>query len=133
MRSLLLALWIYVFPLVAPWAILYGVNATAPGVPFARTNLPREAWRADRCTWACHNRGCRHRPKLPAALTGDRGLFGATIRGLYAVGGGLSGDRFVGYGAANILLLCVGWPGLMYGLWVVAWRQHLALRAGRRA
>lgn len=134
MRRVLLALWIYALPLVAPWAILVAVNASARDVPLARASLPREPWRAERCTWACHNRGCRHRPVLPAALTGDRGLFGATIRGLHAVGGGLSRDRGVGYGAANLLLLCLGWPALMYGLWVAAWRQHFelrALRAGR--
>ncbi len=131
MRRLLLALWIYVFPLVAPWGILLAVNAGGPGVPLARASVPREPYRADRCTWACHNRGCRHRPVLPAALSGDRGLFGLTIHGLYAVGSGLSRDRFVGYGAANLLLLCLAWPGLMYALWVVAWRQHLALRAMR--
>ncbi len=129
---LLRALWIYLFPLVAPWALLVAVNATAPDVPPMRTQVPREAYRADRCTWACHNRGCRHRHALPAALAGDRGLYGATIRGLFVMGRGLSTDRRTGYGAANLLALCVLWPGVMYLLWVVAWRQGLALRAARR-
>ena len=67
-----------------PWAVLYGVNAMPPSVPLVRTTLPREPFRRDRCTWDCHNHGGRHRPKLPAVITGDRYLFGATIRGMYA-------------------------------------------------
>ena len=128
MRRLLLGLWIYVFPLVAPWAILLAVNASAPGVPLARAAVPREPFRADRCTWVCHNRGCRHRPVLPAVITGDRYLFGATIRGLYALGTLFSRDRFKGYGAANILVFCVAWPALMYALWAIAWRQREEIR-----
>lgn len=134
MRRALRLFWIYVLPLVAPWAVMLAVNAAPPAVPLARASVPRERWRPDRCNWDCHNRGCRHRPVLPAVITGDRYLFGATIRGLYALGSVLSRDRFRGYGAANILVFCVAWPALMYALWVTAWRQReelRRLRAGR--
>jgi hypothetical protein len=124
-------LWIYVAPLCAPWLILYGVNATSPSVELVRGALPREGRREDRCTWACHNHGCSHRPRLPAVLTGDAYLFGGTIRGLFALGRAFSPDRARGYGAANLLVFCLLWPGLMYGLWVVFWRQRRALRALR--
>ncbi len=131
MKRLLRALWIYVLPLVAPWAIVVGVNAAPPAVPLARASIPHERWMRDRCTWDCHNRGCRHRPRLPALLTGDRGAFGATIRGLYALGRTFSRDRFVGYGVANLAVLCLAWPALMYWLWVRAWTQAETLRSLR--
>jgi hypothetical protein len=126
--GVLVALWIWVFPLVAPWVVLVAVNLTSPAIPLLRASLPGERWRADRCTWDCHNRGCHHRPKLPAIITGDRYIFGATIRGLYALGTLFSTDRFIGYGIANILVFCLAWPALMYALWVIAWKQHLAIR-----
>ena len=132
-RRALLALWIYVFPLVAPWALLAAVNATDPTVPLARATLPREPRRDERCTWYCHNHGCPHRAVLPAVLTGDRYLFGATIRGLYAMGRAFSRDRAHGYGAANLAVFCLAWPALMYGLWVAVWRQRETLRALRAA
>lgn len=133
LRRALLTLWIYALPLIAPWALLVAVNVTDPAVPFARTRVPREPRRPDRCTWACHNRGCTHRPRLPAVFTSDRYLFGWTIRALYGVGHAFSRDRFVGYGVANLVVLCAAWPALMYGLWVVVWRQRETLRALRAA
>jgi hypothetical protein len=127
-----------VFPLVLPWVILFVVNATGPGPapePGARsaslplrTRIPDERWLPDRCTWDCHNHGCRHAPVLSAVITGDRFLFGATIRGLYALGSLFSRDRFIGYGIANIAVFCVAWPALMYALWVCAWRQREELQ-----
>jgi hypothetical protein len=129
-RALWLA-WVYVAPLVLPWALLFAVDAWPPSVPLARRQIPREARLAQRCTWACHNRGCTHAPRLPAALTSDRYLFGATIDGLYTLGRALSSDRARGYGAANILVFCVAWPGLMYALWVAVWRQRAELAALR--
>lgn len=130
-RRLLLALWIYAAPLLAPWATLYGSNATDPTIPLVRTSIPQEPRREDRCTWACHNRGCSHPSRLPAVLTGDRYLFGQTIRGLYALGRVFSSDRFLGYGAANLVVFCLLWPGLMYALWVIFWRQFFQNRALR--
>jgi hypothetical protein len=130
-KRLLRALWIYAFPLVAPWVILFGVNAMPPAVPLLRASIPHERWERDRCTWDCHNRGCRHRPKLPAVITGDRGVFGATIHGLYALGTLFSSNRFVGYGVANLVVFCLAWPAFMYWLWVRAWTQAETLRALR--
>ncbi len=135
-KGLLRALWIYVFPLVAPWLILVAVNAMPPAVPLARTSIPHERWQPDRCTWDCHNHGCHHTPKLPAIITGDRSIFGATVRGLYLFGTLFSRNRFVGYGIANIVVFCLAWPALMYWLWVRAWTQAetlRALRASKRA
>lgn len=126
--GMLVALWIWVFPLVAPWALLVAVNMTSPTTPLVRTRLPHERWRPDRCTWDCHNRGCHHRPKLPEIVTGDRHLFGATIRGLYTLGRVFSGNRSVGYGVANLVVFCLAWPALMYALWVIAWRQRFEIR-----
>ena len=73
---------------------------------------------------------------LLAALRDERGC---DARGMEidpanvaeCVGRGLSADRRMGYGAANLLLFCVVWPGAMYALWVVAWRQRSAIRAAR--
>jgi hypothetical protein len=134
-RSWLSSLWIYVAPLVLPWLLLFSVNALA-GVAAPRRTLPREARVESRCTWACHNRGCSHRPRLPAVITSDRYLFGATVRGLFSLGTLFSRDRFEGYGIANILVFCLAWPALMYALWVRVWTQRetlLRLRAARTA
>jgi len=69
---------------------------------------------------------------LPAALTADDGLYGATIAGLFRLGGKLSHDRRTGYGAANLLVFCALWPALMYGLAVHALRQRARISALRR-
>jgi hypothetical protein len=122
--------WTALAPLVAPIVIVTGVLASDwPGVRHA---VPREPYVEAHCTWSCHNHGCRHRARLPSALTSDRGLFGVTITALFRVGSWLSHDRGKGYGAANLSLFCVAWPGLMYVLAVKALRQRLALRAHRR-
>jgi hypothetical protein len=94
--------------------------------------LPVEA-RGPRCNWACHNHGCPHHPVLPAFFTEDSGIFGWTVRGLYLMGALFSDDKFVGYGISNLLVFCVLWPGLMYGLCVRAIYQWLALRELRRS
>ncbi len=117
-------LWTWVAPLVLPWVLLVAVVAWPPAAPIGRRAIPQEARRADRCTWACHNHRCSHRPALPAVITGDRYLFGATIRGLYSLGALFSRDRFRGYGIANIVVFCLAWPALMYALWVSVWRQR---------
>ncbi|MFO0558139.1 MAG: hypothetical protein U0269_08975 [Polyangiales bacterium] len=125
--------WTWVAPLVLPWALLFAAVAWPPGAPIPRRSIPTEARHADRCTWACHNRGCSHRPALPAVITDDRYVFGATIRALYALGTLFSRDRFRGYGIANILVFCLAWPALMYALWVSAWRQRFRVSALRAA
>lgn len=98
-----------------------------------RTHVPSEPRHTTVCTWACHNHGCSHGAKLPPWLSGDRGLFGATIRGLGRAGHVLSDDPRVGYGAANLLLLAFGWPSLMAGLFGVAAWQRAKLSALRSA
>lgn len=123
------AIVVYGAPLALPAGLFLSVVAT--GSPMFRTGLPDEPRDAARCTWYCHNHGCPHRPVLPSALTGDAGLFGRTIHGLFALGAQLSSRRDVGYGSANLLVFCVLWPGLMYVLAVVAIRQRLALRSRR--
>jgi hypothetical protein len=127
MWRVLYVFWVYGAPLVVPWMTLLAVNASDPKIPLARSVIPREPHRAATCTWACHNRGCRHRPKLPAVITSDSAAFGATMRGLYALGGLFTRDRARGYGAANLAVFCVLWPALMYALWVIAWRQRAEL------
>lgn len=133
-RAVLQWLWTWVAPLVLPWALLFAVVAWPPGAPIPRRSIPAEARLAQRCSWACHNRACSHRPVLPAVITDDRYIFGATIRGLYSLGTLFSRDRFRGYAIANILVFCLAWPALMYALWVSVWRQRwriLALREAR--
>jgi len=44
--------WIYLLPLIAPWAILFAVNATSPSAPPFRTSIPHESWLPDHCTGA---------------------------------------------------------------------------------
>ena len=122
--------WTALAPLVFPLVIVTG--ALANDWPGVRHAIPREPYVETHCTWSCHNQGCRHRARLPGVLTSDRGLFGTTITALFRVGSVLSHDRGKGYGAANLLLLCFAWPGLMYVLAVKALRQRLAIRAYRR-
>ncbi len=102
---------------VLPWATLFALNAAL--------GSPPEGPDPQHCTRYCHGHGgCRHEPVLPALLASDAGLYGATIRGLFALGQG----SFEGYGAANLLLFCVAWPGLMWALVGVAVWQRAELR-----
>jgi hypothetical protein len=118
--------------LVVPVLFVAVLRAGAP-TPLFRRALPDEPFRRERCTWYCHNHGCRHRPVLPRALAGDEGLFGATIHGLYGLGAVLvPGRAAAGYGAANLLVFCVLWPGGIYALYLVALAQRRRLRARRR-
>jgi hypothetical protein len=117
--------------LVVP-AIFVGVLRSGDPAPLARVALPAEPYRADRCTWYCHNHGCPHRPKLPGVLSGDDGLFGKTIGALKHAGSTLvPSDPAVGYGVANLLVFCALWPGLMLALLVIAVRQRREIRALR--
>ena len=100
------------------------------GVPVPRATFPREVFVANRCTWACHNSGCRHRSFLPAAFVADDGLFGNAVKSLYGLGAVLApGRRGAGYGAANLLVFCAVWPGGMYLLWLIALAQRRRMRA----
>ena len=98
-----------------------------PPAPWFRDHRPVEAMRADRCTWYCHNHGCTHRNRLPAALSVT--LFDDAIAALYGLGGHLGGARATGYGAANLLVFCAAWPGMMYALYLVAVAQRWKLRS----
>jgi hypothetical protein len=111
----------------APWATLFAVDV-ALGEP------PR-AYHRHRCTRYCHDRGCPHRPVLPAALTSSEGLFGKTVLALHVMGRATGLGPSVGYGVVNIVIFCLLWPGAM--LWlvgVVTWQrlQIAELRRGGR-
>ncbi len=118
---------------VVPLLFVLTLRSSATPAPLVRSELPDEPFVSDRCNWSCHNRGCRHAPKLPAFLTADDQLFGDAVRGLYQLGGALMpGDTFGGYGAANLLVFCALWPGGMFALWCIGLRQRDRLRARRR-
>src|SRR5204863_178133 len=76
-------------PLLAMVVVFLAVLRAGAPAPLLRHGLPAEAARPDRCTWACHNHGCPHRPVLPPALTGDDGLYGLALRALHHTGGRL--------------------------------------------
>ena len=108
----------------APWLILAAVDGAM--------GTPERAHRQGRCTRHCHDHGCSHEPVLPGLLTSDRGLFGHAVAGLHAMGRGSGLGPGRGYGAANILLFCVLWPGLMLALAGIALWQRFEIRALRR-
>ena len=121
-------------PLLLVPLLFVAVLRSGDPAPWRRRALPREEHRADRCTWYCHNHGCRHRPSLPRVLVGDDGLFGAAIRALHGMGRVMAPGRGnVGYGAANLLVFCLVWPAGMYALYLVALRQRRQLREARGA
>jgi hypothetical protein len=74
---------------------------------------------------------CAHaaRAVLPARLTADQGLYGQTIRTLYAGASGDGGKTI--YGALNLGLFVVFWPGFMALLLAVGLRQRHVLRRRR--
>lgn len=129
--ALLRLLWtglLALLPVLLTAALFVAVLRSGEPVPFPRTTLPSEPHRPEVCTWDCHNHGCRHTPRLPAGIGGDRGLYGRTIVGLRHLGAALvPGQPRQGYGLANLLVFCVAWPGVMWGLYWVAVRQRQAL------
>lgn len=125
------AIWLLPVALVAAifWAVLHSGPA-----PFPRTAIPKEPYVRDRCTWICHNRGCRHPARLPGWLTDDSGLFGQTVGALHQAGSAILPTRpNEGYGLVNLLLFCVVWPGAMWLLLGLALNQRLRLRELRRS
>lgn len=115
---------------VVPLLFVAVLRSGESPAPFARTAIPDAPFVSSQCTWACHNRGCRHTPVLPSVLTGDDWLFGGTVRALHRLGDSLSpDDSFAGYGAVNVALFCAAWPAVMFALWVAALRT----RAKRQA
>ena len=119
-------------------ALIFTAVLAVPGpdghpTPFPRGTIPREAFQAERCTWDCHNHGCKHNPRLPGWLSGDEGLFGWAVRALHRGGSAmLPGRPREGYGLINLLIFCVVWPAAMWGLYLVALGQRRRLREGRR-
>lgn len=121
-------------PLLLTAALFLAVLRSGEPAPLPRTTFPSEPHRPEVCTWDCHNHGCRHAPRLPGWLGGDRGLYGRTIVGLRHLGAALlPGQPRQGYGLANLLVFCVAWPGVMWGLYWVAVRQRRELWRLRRA
>lgn len=120
------AILLVLAPLVLVPATFVGV-LRMQSLPLVRAAIPREPFEPARCTWFCHNDGCRHAPRLPAALTSDRGLFGRAIVALKQMGAHTGGYR-----AANLLVFCLAWPVLTYGLWGVAIVQRYRLSRWRR-
>ena len=105
--------------------------------PLIRGSIPREAHDSKHCNWDCHNRGCTHVPRLPTFLTGDSGMFGWTVRALFVAGDrAMPSHPLAGYGAVNLAVFCVLWPGVMFALYVIAVQQRsriLEARRGRRS
>ncbi len=113
------------FCATAPWVILFGVNHVM--------GTPSTAFRFEQCTRYCHDNGCRHDPLLPGVIASHRGLFGRTVMALHAMGRGSGLGQRRGYGAANIVVFCMAWPGLMLLLvGVVTW-QRLEIIALKRS
>ncbi len=116
--------------------ILFLLAATLPWAVMLSTNhlltTPPTEWLAETCTLACHSSGCRHAPVLPAAISGDAGLFGQAIAGLYGLGSltGLSSAE--GYGVANLVIFCALWPAAMLAMVGVGLRQRVRLAERRR-
>ena len=107
---------------ILPWVVVIAVNTPM--------GTPPPTFDPDQCTRHCHDHGCSHPPILPAEIAGDAGLYGETIRALKKSGRatGLGARR--GYGAMNLIVFCVVWPGLMLGLLVIAIWQSMVLRDG---
>lgn len=132
MRFLRLAVLLAPLWLVPP-AFVAVVRSGSRPAPLVRTSIPNEPHDAAHCNWDCHNHGCTHAPRLPAFLSGDTGLFGWTIRALHAAGDrAMPADRPAGYGAVNLAVFCVLWPGAMLALYVVAVRQRSRILDAKR-
>jgi len=114
---------VLVAAIAAPWGILFAVNGIM-GEP------ERGHW-AGHCTRHCHDHGCPHDPVLPDLLTSDDGVYGWTIRALYAAGMRTGLDRARGYGLANLALFCAAWPGVMWALLAVGLAQRVRIRERR--
>jgi hypothetical protein len=121
--------WLLRFLPIVLIAVLFVAVATDSGEVRYAAPMPIASHRAEVCTWACHNHGCRHHPRLPTWLTSDVGLYGATIRGL----GTLGGHTRIGYDLANLLIFCAIWPVSTYLLWWKVMDQRLRIAALTRA
>lgn len=134
MRDIVKWILIWVPPVALTAVIFWVVLRSGTPAPFPRTEIPKEAFVADHCTWSCHNHGCRHASRLPDFLTADSGLFGKTVHVLKQAGSKIMpAHPNEGYGVVNLLVFCVIWPGFMLWLYAVAVRQRLELREMDRA
>lgn len=134
LRAWLRALFWALLPIGIIVAIFTGVLRWGEPLPFPRRSIPVESFDRERCTWSCHNHGCRHAPRLPSWLSGDEGLFGQTVHGLHVLGRwAMPHSPRQGYGLVNLVIFCVLWPSLMWGLYLVAIGQRRRLRAGASA
>jgi hypothetical protein len=67
-------------------------------------------------------------PRLPPWLSGDEGLFGQTVHGLHWLGRlAMPHNPRQGYGLVNLVIFCVLWPALMWGLYLKALAQRRRL------
>ena len=135
LRAIVKWILIWVPPIVATMAIFWIVLRSGPNPPpFPRSQVPREAHVSDRCSWSCHNNGCRHTPRLPGFISGDSGLFGITVGLLHKAGSAIMPRKpNHGYAVVNLAVFCVLWPGLMWLLYGIAIKQRLELREMDRA
>jgi hypothetical protein len=66
------------------------------------------------CTMSCHEKGCKHQASFPGWISGDDGLYGKTIDGLFSLGEQMSSQigtsRFESYGLVNLLVFCLLTP-----------------------
>lgn len=132
-RRLLFAFW-GALPLGLVAAIFIAVLRVGTPVPFPRANIPAERFLPERCTWACHNHGCDHSPRLPAWLSSDEGLFGLTVNGLHRLGRwAMPHSPRQGYGLVNLIIFCLLWPALMWGLYLKGLALSLRLREPARS
>jgi hypothetical protein len=115
------------FPFLLLAVLFVGVVHARP-TPWFRMAMPDVAFDPKHCTWFCHNHGCDHQPVVPGTLTSDEGLFGQTVHGLYALGRAFSNHETTGYGIANLLVFCIGWPAVTYALWLRFLRQRETLK-----
>lgn len=119
-------------PVVLTLVVMTSVVSWGNGVDqIVRTKKPVDKAYRNRCSWRCHDRGCRHEMRVvgpPIAGPLDRktnkllGLYGWTIASLHSTGS---------YRFANLILFCLVWPLGTGALWVVVVRQRLAIRALR--
>jgi hypothetical protein len=121
-------------PLGLVATIFVAVLRVGTPVPFPRANIPAERFVPERCTWACHNHGCQHSPRLPDWLSSDEGLFGQTVHGLHRLGRwAMPHSPRQGYGLVNLIIFCLLWPALMWGLYLKGLSLSLRLRQVARS
>jgi len=116
--------------LILPWAVLFGTNYIYND-NFIRLKPARAAYDKNQCNWHCHNVACNHASKLGKPFigtAGQKGYYEQTIAYLKKKGKRYSDNQFKGYVVVNMLFLCLGWPLLMYALFLVVIKQRVKLK-----